>query len=495
MLSNESSIRTTDTTSTHCGEGIVNLKSFPIGIRFFTNRMDQNVAYTTHGKGPWLVVPAWWVSHLELDWEDDDYRQFFSQLAEHHTVVRYDRPGVGMSDHHRSSYTLEDEVNTLEDLIDHLAIEQCSLLGISCGGPVAAAFAHGHKNYVQKLVFLGSFAQGSDTADPFIQQALCSLVSAHWGMGAKTILDLFDPQMPSDQRTKTGRKHKKSASPQMAEALLKLTFSMDVRSILQTLELPALVIHRQKDQTIHFEAGKQLATLLPDAQLLSVPGDAHLPWAGERQDTIVSAIVNFTAGSAPTDEQDENIANQFRLTGDVWTICFNNKCIYLKQARGLQDIARLLDAKGEELHVLGLAAEPRDDMGMQASRPDDLHAGTTESNLLDEQAIAAYRQRLSQLATDKDAAAAIEDEAVYALLEQEEEQLLQVLSQGLGLGGRRRVMNSPAEKARKAVSARIKSSIQRIGQTHPELAEHLSQSIMTGTYCRYNPQYAIHWRT
>jgi hypothetical protein len=38
-----------------------------------------------------------------------------------------------------------------------------------------------------------------------------------------------------------------------------------------------------------------------------------------------------------------------------------------------------------------------------------------------------------------------------------------------------------------AVTKRVKEAIRRIGQVHPELAEHLKASITTGYFCAYVP--------
>jgi pimeloyl-ACP methyl ester carboxylesterase len=81
------------------------------------------------------VLPAWWVSHVERNWENPRFREFFEPLAQHHTVVRYDRLGVGLSVRERSKFKIESEVATLESLIEHLGFERVSLLGFSCGGP------------------------------------------------------------------------------------------------------------------------------------------------------------------------------------------------------------------------------------------------------------------------------------------------------------------------------------------------------------------------
>lgn len=58
---------------------------------------DRRVAYERRGEGPPLVAPAWWVSHLELDWQDPDVRRFWEGAAAGFELIRYDRLGVGMS--------------------------------------------------------------------------------------------------------------------------------------------------------------------------------------------------------------------------------------------------------------------------------------------------------------------------------------------------------------------------------------------------------------
>lgn len=94
------------------------------------------------------------------------------------------------------------------------------MLGISCGGPAAVVYVYRYPHRIDKLVFIGSFVGGSDIGDDDIQQALRALVLAHWGMGAKAIIDLFDPDMTAEQRKVLGKRHKNSASSSMACSLL-----------------------------------------------------------------------------------------------------------------------------------------------------------------------------------------------------------------------------------------------------------------------------------
>lgn len=119
---------------------------------------------------------------------------------------------------------------------------------------------------------------------------------------------------------------------------------------------------------------------------------------------------------------------------------------------------------------------------------------TDQTELLDTQALKEYRQRLAELKDEKIEASQRGDDGLYQDLEQEQDALNDALIQALGLSGRQRVFSSDDERARKSISARIRSSIERIGAVHPALAEHFNQSIRTGQFCSYNAPSDLHWQ-
>jgi hypothetical protein len=51
----------------------------------------------------------------------------------------------------------------------------------------------------------------------------------------------------------------------------------------------------------------------------------------------------------------------------------------------------------------------------------------------------------------------------------------------------------PTERARKAVTARVRDAIRRLEPLLPELAAHLQRTIVTGTYCRYRDDRSTTW--
>jgi pimeloyl-ACP methyl ester carboxylesterase len=449
-------------------------------IRFCRLAGGTRVAYSTHGSGPPLVCPAWWVSHLERDWNQPAFRDFFSALAQHRTVVRYDRPGVGLSSRDRRDFTQEGEVEVLNKIVELLARPSIDLLAFSCAAPVALDWAAANPGRIQKLVFVGAYTRGSDLgADP-IRDALLALVEAHWGMGAAAINRLFSPDLSGEDSRSYGRDQLASASPEMAARLLSLSFALDAQGAAARVSCPALVIHRKSDHTVRFDAGRDLAADLPNATFLPLPGAAHLPWLGDAE-PILSAILAFL-GDLPV-EHGPVIEPSWKRSGDLWTICFDRRTIHVKHAKGLADLAVLLSRPGRSVEALELYAGP------EAPRP------SAPEPVVDRKALFAYRSRLTELAAELEQAERCGDLEWFERVRTEREALLAHLGRITGFGGRVRTEASPAERARKAVSARIREAIAKVGRHDPELAAHLTAAISTGATCMYHPEQPVSWRT
>jgi pimeloyl-ACP methyl ester carboxylesterase len=258
----------------------------------FVRGIHSRVACAIDGTGPPLVLPAWWVSHVRRDFVDPAFRDFFTQLATRFTVVRYDRPGAGLSDRDRASFTLEDEVATLLAVIDELALSQVSLLAVSCGAPPAMALAARHPERIERLMLFGGYASGFDIAPPDVRTALPALVRANWGIGAKALSDIFTPEASSEDARRFAVEQRHSASADIAARLLQLTFEMDVQDLVERIHVPTLVLHRREDGAIGFGHGREIAARIPGARLVLLDGRSHLPWQGD-SGPVLRAIAEF----------------------------------------------------------------------------------------------------------------------------------------------------------------------------------------------------------
>jgi pimeloyl-ACP methyl ester carboxylesterase/DNA-binding CsgD family transcriptional regulator len=255
------------------------------------------VAYATLGSGPALLVPALWASHLERDWSLAEYREFFSELARDHTVIRYDRLGTGLSDRDidPAGFGVELELRTLEALVAAFGLDEVALLGLSFGGCSAAAFAARRPELVSSLALVGAFARGADIAAADLREAIVATVRAHWGAGSRMMADVWIPGADAATREHFVELQRASASPELAAALLEAVYCADVRDLLPRIAAPTLVLHRRNDRAMPFALGRELAALIPGARLVALEGDVHLPWLGDGP-AVVDALVAFLGG-------------------------------------------------------------------------------------------------------------------------------------------------------------------------------------------------------
>ena len=80
-----------------------------------------------------------------------------------------------------------------------------------------------------------------------------------------------------------------------------------------------------------------------------------------------------------------------------------------------------------------------------------------------------YKRRFDELRNDLEEAERFNDTSRAERDREEMDALAEQLAAAVGLGGRNRRIGSGAERARSAVTKRIKSSIKRIGETIPSL--------------------------
>ena len=300
-------------------------------VRYLRDDSGHRVAYTVHGEGPDLVLPAWWISHVEKDWDHPSYRAFLDALGEHFRVIRYDRLGVGLSDRDVATPTMDSEVRLLAAIIDTtVGHAKTSLFAFSSGCPVALAYAADNPDRIDRICIYGGYLVGADISAPDVQAAMIALVRAHWGAGSRAMADIFLPDQPREELDAASQQQKDSATADTAAALLELTYSMDASDRLPDISNELLVLHRTGDRAIPCEAGRRLASSLPGVPFVALDGRAHPPWVGDRQ-SILRLAVDFLAGGtiAAKPSQSSGDGNGFHLDVANRSLVINGESVLL----------------------------------------------------------------------------------------------------------------------------------------------------------------------
>jgi pimeloyl-ACP methyl ester carboxylesterase len=257
-----------------------------------TLRDGTEIAYALAGSGPFLVYAPGWLTHLELSWAMPPERGFYEALARGRTLLRYDRPGCGLSGPSSRPHTMELEQETLEAVTRAAGADRFDLLGISLGAPVAAHWAAAQPGRVDRLVLYGGWASGQQISSPDVQQHVLALVAEHWGFGSDVLAEIFAPGADAATRAAFRGYMREAAPAQTARDLLALSYQVDVSGQLPLVQAPALVIHRDRDRAAPLPQGRALAEGITGAQLEVLPGRAHLPYIGDA-DAIVRLVRRF----------------------------------------------------------------------------------------------------------------------------------------------------------------------------------------------------------
>jgi pimeloyl-ACP methyl ester carboxylesterase/DNA-binding CsgD family transcriptional regulator len=250
------------------------------------------VAYALTGSGPFLLVAPGWLSHLELGWAIPADRMFHESLSSGRTLVRYDRPGCGLSDPYDGPRTMALELATIAAVTEALGITRCDVLGWSLGAAVAAQWAAERPDEVSRLVLYGGWATGAALGDEDSRRHILGLLASHWGLGSDLLTELFAPEADAGTRLALTRCQRAASSAETAVALLGLAYEVDVQAILARIQAPTLVLHRNGDRAAPFDQSKVLAESIPGARLVGLEGRSHLPAIGDVE-SLVEQVRDF----------------------------------------------------------------------------------------------------------------------------------------------------------------------------------------------------------
>ena len=179
-------------------------------------------------------------------------------------------------------------------------------------------------------------------------------------------------------------------------------------------------------------------------------------------------------------QSNEKKQARFIQKDDLWEINFQGKRTFLKDAKGFHDIHKMLLEPKEEFHCMNL---------MGSNLQDNVNV-----KVIDATAKLNYQERIRELQSEIEDAEVMNNSTLLLSLREEYDFLLEHISSSMGLAGKVRKVGSSVEKARSAITWRIRSAVKKINKSHPDLADHLSRSIKTGTYCSYKPEVNIHWK-
>ena len=283
----------------------------------FARSGDVHIAYRVVGHGPVDLVyvqGAW--THLDAYWELPAYRSYCERLGEFSRLILFDKRGMGMSERVPGGTPLDTRMDDIRAVMDAVGSDGAVVMGELEGGPLALLFAAAHPERTRALILQGAEVRerrddewpwGESSPEEF--EAYAATIPERWGEG-KAILAIA-PSVAEDPSVGSlmawmAKVQRNSATPASWEAFSRMAFDIDVRDIVPSVRVPALIIHAVGDKVCHVENGRWLARNLLGARYVELPDSDHVPWFNP--DVTLAEIREFLTGSREPEEPDRILA-------------------------------------------------------------------------------------------------------------------------------------------------------------------------------------------
>ena len=272
---------------------------------------DVQIAYQVVGEGPPdLVFVPGWIGNVDAIWDNSLVRPLLERLCSFCRLVLFDKRGTGASERDVGAPTLEERMDDVGAVMDAAGLEKVALFGPSEGGPMSILFAATYPERVTALILYGTGARGRGSPDYPCgygwERGLLELgmiADQAWGQGRSLKYFASEVADVPGLRQMWGRWERLGASPRGAKQLTEMVLGIDVRPVLETLQVPTLVLHHAGDRD-PVESGRYLASHIPQARYWEQPGE-HL--FGD-VDALVGEIQEFLTGARATPVRDRVLA-------------------------------------------------------------------------------------------------------------------------------------------------------------------------------------------
>ena len=252
------------------------------------------IAFRVQGEGPPLVlVMGYRLSSAA--WP----APFIEALTRQFSVITVDNRGTGLSDKPVDGYAIANMARDVAGLLDELKISHTYILGYSMGGAIAQEFSRQFPDRVLGLVLCATMCGGPRAiyAPPSVVRVMRELDGLTPEQIARRIWKVtYSPgyleqhrEMAEDQM----RREIAAPTPLHAADLQFQAFAeFDCSKALPDIQAPTLVLTGDLDQLISPQNSKMIASLIPGARLIIIPGCGHrVMW--EATDECVAFIGEF----------------------------------------------------------------------------------------------------------------------------------------------------------------------------------------------------------
>ena len=225
-----------------------------------------------------------------------------SVFRRQYSCVLHDFRGQLLSEKPDQSWTLEDHVDDLRALLDHLELASCHVVGTSYGGEVGLLFALAYPDRVKSLSMISSVSEVGPELDRVVAVWSETALESPDDLYRVSAPSNFSPQFVENNRQviEQGETRIRACPPEFFigfAGLVDAFRKLDVSARLDRIACPTLVLVGELDALKEPRYSRLMADRIPGAEFLMVPGAGHAVII-EKPAEVNTAIMGFLAKHA-----------------------------------------------------------------------------------------------------------------------------------------------------------------------------------------------------
>jgi 3-oxoadipate enol-lactonase len=268
---------------------------------------SSRISYTISGPSEEVEDPQTLLMIMGLAGSGAMWFRLLPHVVRPHRAIVFDNRGTGGSSPAHRPLRMADMVGDALSVLDAAGVQTAHVLGASMGGMIAQHLALEHRNRVRSLV-LACTTAGGRRERPNLRLTAAALLRPLVGSTQTFALvapALYSPRTRIEARERMSEDMRVRAADRVG-ALTPLMQAAaiaghDTRSRLQELDgLPTLVVHGLDDRLVPPVHGRELASSIPGARLVEIPGAGHL-LATDAEQEVATAVLDHLErnGAAP----------------------------------------------------------------------------------------------------------------------------------------------------------------------------------------------------
>ncbi len=253
-------------------------------VQFATAPDGVQIAWASIGQGmPVLKAPNW-LNHLEYERRSPIWHPWLVRLARLCRLVRFDQRGNGLSDWSVEAVSEEAMTGDMSTVAAAAGLSRFALLGISQGCSFSVRYAVENPEQVTCLVLLGGFLRGrlkrTQPDQKHLYEVGTMMIRDGWGSTNPIFRHFFTttfmPDAQPEMAASFDELQRIATSPEAAMRIWKMNSTVDVTELAKQVNVPTLVLHCIGDRVAPIEEGRLMATLIPNATFVELPGNNHV---------------------------------------------------------------------------------------------------------------------------------------------------------------------------------------------------------------------------